>query len=317
MPWRRDFGMRGGAVARFARRGFGALGGALRSHSGGPGTPPGAGGFKPPAVPPSLAGVQRIVAVASGKGGVGKSTTAANLACACAATLGLRAGLLDADVHGPSVPTLMNLARAGTPMLDPSGRMLPLENYGVKCMSMGFLIPERSAAVWRGPMVMGALGKMIRDTAWAPLDILFVDMPPGTGDAHISIAQKLPLTGAVVVSTPQELALADARRGVDMYAKINAPVLGFVENMAWLKTPDGERVYVFGRGGVRRQAEASGVELLGEVPLDPSVVDASDRGAPVAVADPGGEVAGIYAEMARRIVEKTEPFGSREGEEGS
>lgn len=309
--------MRGGAVARFARRGFGALGGAPRSHSGGPGTPPGAGGFKPPAVPPSLAGVQRIVAVASGKGGVGKSTTAANLACACAATLGLRAGLLDADVHGPSVPTLMNLARAGTPMLDPSGRMLPLENYGVKCMSMGFLIPERSAAVWRGPMVMGALGKMIRDTAWAPLDILFVDMPPGTGDAHISVAQKLPLTGAVVVSTPQELALADARRGVDMYAKINAPVLGFVENMAWLKTPDGERVYVFGRGGVRRQAEASGVELLGEVPLDPSVVDASDRGAPVAVADPGGEVAGIYAEMARRIVEKTVPFGSREGEEGS
>ena len=221
------------------------------------------------------------------------------------------------DVHGPSVPTLMNLARAGTPMLDPSGRMLPLENYGVKCMSMGFLIPEQSAAVWRGPMVMGALGKMIRDTAWAPLDILFVDMPPGTGDAHISVAQKLPLTGAVVVSTPQELALADARRGVDMYAKINAPVLGFVENMAWLKTPDGERVYVFGRGGVRRQAEASGVELLGEVPLDPSVVDASDRGAPVAVADPGGEVAGIYAEMARRIVEKTEPFGSREGEDGS
>ena len=166
-------------------------------------------------------------------------------------------------------------------------------------------------------MVMGALGKMIRDTAWAPLDILFVDMPPGTGDAHISVAQKLPLTGAVVVQHP---AGARARRRQARrrhVAKINAPVLGFVENMAWLKTPDGERVYVFGRGGVRRQAEASGVELSGGGALDPSVVGASDRGAPVAVADRWGEVAGIYAEMARRIVEKTEPFGSREGEDGS
>ena len=333
MPWRRDFGMRGGAVARFARRGFGALGGAPRSHSGGPGTPPGAGGFKPPAVPPSLAGVQRIVAVASGKGGVGKSTTAANLACACAATLGLRAGLLDADVHGPSVPTLMNLARAGTPMLDPSGRMLPLENYGVKCMSMGFLIPERSAAVWRGPMVMGALGKMVRDTKWGALDVLFVDMPPGSGDAHISISQSLPLSGAVIVSTPQQLALADVARGVDAYEKVNAPILGFVENMAYMEvsrashgegggddtqTPAsaGEeekpgtrrRVYVFGEGGVRRMAEATGTELLGEVPLDPNVVTASDAGNPTAVSDPTSAAAVVYARMARRIMEKAVPF---------
>ena len=288
-----------GRLGVLARRGFAAMGG--------PGTPAPPGGFKQPPVPESLAGVSRVIAVASGKGGVGKSTTAVNLACATAA-MGLRVGLLDADVFGPSVPLLMNLADAGAPLLDSAGRMLPLENHGVRGMSLGFLIPPESAAVWRGPMVMGALGKMVRETAWAPIDILFVDMPPGTGDAQISISQRLPLTGAVIVSTPQEIALADARRGVDMYAKVNAPILGFVENMAYFVGPGGERTYVFGKRGVRRTAEESGVELLGEVPLEPALAEASDRGAPPAAAAPESDVGKLYAAMARRLIEQTKAF---------
>ena len=305
---------------------------ASRAGVAGPGTPAPPGGFKHPPLPASLAGTKRVVAVASGKGGVGKSTTAVNLACAAASALGLRVGLLDADVHGPSIPTLMNLRHSGSPALD-GDAMLPMENHGVKCMSVGLLIPDGGAAVWRGPMVMGALGKMVRDTKWGALDVLFVDMPPGSGDAHISISQSLPLSGAVIVSTPQQLALADVARGVDAYAKVNAPILGFVENMAYMEvsrashgegggndtqTPAsaGEeekpgtrrRVYVFGEGGVRRMAEATGTELLGEVPLDPNVVTASDAGNPVAVSDPTSAAARVYAQMARRIMQKALPF---------
>lgn len=309
-----------------ARRGF-----ASRAGVPGPGTPAPPGGFKHPPLPASLAGTKRVVAVASGKGGVGKSTTAVNLACAAASALGLRVGLLDADVHGPSVPTLMNLRHSGAPALD-GDAMLPMENHGVRCMSVGLLIPDGGAAVWRGPMVMGALGKMIRDTKWGALDVLFVDMPPGSGDAHISVSQQLPLSGAVIVSTPQKLALADVARGVDAYKKVNAPILGFVENMAYMEVvsrdgDDGggdstssragegnaekkkrEKVYVFGEGGVRRMAEATGTELLGEVPLDPNVVTASDAGNPTAVSDPTSAAAVVYARMARRIMEKAVPF---------
>ena len=273
---------------------------------------------RPPAdVPSPLSdantGVQRIIAVASGKGGVGKSTTAVNLACAAASSLGLRVGILDADVFGPSVPILMNLASSGTPAIDKENRMLPLENYGVKCMSMGFLIAEQSAAVWRGPMVMGALGKMIRETKWHPLDVLFVDMPPGTGDAQISISQRLPLTGAVIVSTPQEIALADARRGVNMYSKVNTPILGFVENMSYYAPPGSEddasaRAYIFGKGGVKHTAEAMGVELLAEVPLDQRIRERSDEGRPIAVSDPESAAGRLYAAVARRLIEKTTPF---------
>ncbi len=257
--------------------------------------------------------MQRIIAVASGKGGVGKSTTAVNLACAAASSLGLRVGILDADVFGPSVPILMNLASSGTPAIDKENRMLPLENYGVKCMSMGFLIAEQSAAVWRGPMVMGALGKMIRETKWHPLDVLFVDMPPGTGDAQISISQRLPLTGAVIVSTPQEIALADARRGVNMYSKVNTPILGFVENMSYYAPPGSEddasaRAYIFGKGGVKHTAEAMGVELLAEVPLDQRIRERSDEGRPIAVSDPESAAGRVYAAVARRLIEKTTPF---------
>ena len=307
------------ALARLAqRRGF-----ASRAGVPGPGTPAPPGGFKHPPMPASLAGTKRVVAVASGKGGVGKSTTAVNLACAAASALGLRVGLLDADVHGPSIPTLMNLRHSGSPALE-GDAMLPMENHGVRCMSVGLLIPDGGAAVWRGPMVMGALGKMIRDTKWGALDVLFVDMPPGSGDAHISISQSLPLSGAVIVSTPQQLALADVKRGVDAYAKVNAPILGFVENMAYMevlpaeevrtegeetrKEKEARRVYVFGEGGVRRMAETTGAELLGEVPLDPNVVTTSDEGNPVAVSDPTSTAARAYVKMARRIVEKAKPF---------
>ena len=301
------------ALARLAaRRGF-----ASRAGVPGPGTPAPPGGFKHPPMPASLAGTKRVVAVASGKGGVGKSTTAVNLACAAASALGLRVGLLDADVHGPSIPTLMNLRHSGSPALE-GDAMLPMENHGVRCMSVGLLIPDGGAAVWRGPMVMGALGKMIRDTKWGALDVLFVDMPPGSGDAHISISQSLPLSGAVIVSTPQQLALADVKRGVDAYAKVNAPILGFVENMAYMEVlpaeevrTEGEearRVYVFGEGGVRRMAETTGAELLGEVPLDPNVVTESDEGNPVAVSDPTSAAARAYVKMAKRIVEKAKPF---------
>jgi ATP-binding protein involved in chromosome partitioning len=307
------------ALARLAaRRGF-----ASRAGVPGPGTPAPPGGFKHPPLPASLAGTKRVVAVASGKGGVGKSTTAVNLACAAASALGLRVGLLDADVHGPSIPTLMNLRHSGSPALE-GDAMLPMENHGVRCMSVGLLIPDGGAAVWRGPMVMGALGKMIRDTKWGALDVLFVDMPPGSGDAHISISQSLPLSGAVIVSTPQQLALADVKRGVDAYAKVNAPILGFVENMAYMevlpaeevrtegeetrKEKEARRVYVFGEGGVRRMAETTGAELLGEVPLDPNVVTTSDEGNPVAVSDPTSAAARAYVKMAKRIVEKAKPF---------
>lgn len=221
-------------LALFApRRGYTA-----RPAVPGPGTPAPPGGFKHPPMPESLAGTQCVVAVASGKGGVGKSTTAVNLACAAASVLGLRVGLLDADVTGPSIPTLMNLKHSGPPMLTPDQQMIPLQNHGVKCMSMGFLIPIGGAAVWRGPMVMGAIGKMIRGTAWGELDVLFIDMPPGSGDAHISVSQQVPLSGAVVVSTPNDLALADVTRGVDAYAKVNAPIIGFVENMAYFEVPN-------------------------------------------------------------------------------
>lgn len=262
--------------------------------------------FTPPPLPPSLARVERIFAVASGKGGVGKSTTCVNIAVALA-RLGHRVGLLDADVFGPSVPTLMALE--GAPAIDERGRMLPLENHGVRCQSMGFLLAPGRAATWRGPMVSGALTKMIQDTAWGNIDVLMVDMPPGTGDAQISVSQKLPLTGAVVVSTPQELAVADARRGIDMYGKVDTEVVGVVENMAYYVEKDGERTYVFGKGGARATAEARGVEFLGEVPLDGAIRARSDEGAPIVVTDPDGEVAMIYRRMATRLIEKTKPFG--------
>ena len=268
----------------------------------GPGTPPSPGGFKQPPVPESLRGVQRIIAVASGKGGVGKSTTAVNLACATARALNLRVGLLDADVFGPSVPILMNLAEAGMPAIDERKRMLPLENYGVKCMSMGFLIPEERAAVWRGPMVMGALEQMMGDVDWGPQDVLIVDMPPGTGDAQLTMAQRVPLAGAVIVSTPQDLSLIDAKKGLNMFRKVDVPVLGIVENMSYFLCPScGERSDIFAHGGAAQAASQIGVDFLGEIPLEMSIREGGDNGTPIVVADPEGDYSKAYRAIAESV----------------
>jgi ATP-binding protein involved in chromosome partitioning len=238
----------------------------------------------------ALPGVLHAVAVASGKGGVGKSTTAVNVAAA-AASLGLRVGLLDADVYGPSLPLLLGLAPE-PPALDGEGKMVPPPAPAARVravMSMGLLLRSGAAAAWRGPMVMGAITKMLTGTAWPELDLLLVDMPPGTGDAHISLVQKLPLAGAIIVSTPQEVALADARRGADLFRAVHVPLLGFVQNMAYYEPPGGgERAYLFGRDGVARCAAALGTPLLAEVPLVQAVREASDAGTPLGVDAPGG-----------------------------
>ena len=210
--------------------------------------------------------MRAIVAVASGKGGVGKSTIAANLALALQAN-GLRVGVLDADIYGPSMPRMLGIS--GRPRSRDGKILLPMENYGIKCMSMGFLVPEDTPMIWRGPMVMSALQQMLRDVDWGELDIMIVDMPPGTGDAQLTMAQQVPLAGAVIVSTPQDIALLDARKGLNMFQKVDVPVLGIVENMSYFLCPHcGGRSEIFSHGGARREAERLGTEFLGEVPLD-------------------------------------------------
>ncbi|KAG6541379.1 hypothetical protein Mapa_017248 [Marchantia paleacea] len=263
----------------------------------------------------AVAGVESIIAVASGKGGVGKSTTAVNLAVALALECKLRVGLLDADVYGPSIPTLMKLQ--GRPQLDADSKMLPLENFGVRCMSMGFLMDKDAPAVWRGPMVMSALEKLMRGTAWGLIDVMVVDMPPGTGDAQISISQRLPLAGAVIVSTPQDLALVDARRGVTMFQKVDIPILGVIENMSFFKCPKcGERSDVFGHGGAHLTSQEMGMEFLGEVPLNMAIRETSDEGAPIVASSPSSEISGIYRAIARRIECKLGEWASSDGSVG-
>jgi ATP-binding protein involved in chromosome partitioning len=242
--------------------------------------------------------IRFIVAVASGKGGVGKSTTSANLALGLAAQ-GWRIGLLDADIYGPSAPRLFGLQ--GKPVVE-DGKMIPLEAYGIKVMSIGFLVDENVPLVWRGPMVGQALTQMLGDVAWGELDALVVDMPPGTGDAQLTMAQQVPLAGAVIVSTPQDLALIDARRAVTMFEKVEAPILGVIENMSYFLCPHcGGRTDIFSHGGARRDAEAMGVPFLGEVPLDASIREASDAGRPVVGADPQGQHAAIYLNLAAKV----------------
>lgn len=242
--------------------------------------------FEKPPLPPSLLNCKHIIAVASGKGGVGKSTTAVNLAIA-SAKCGLKVALLDADIFGPSIPLLMNLRNLQPKVVterDGSKRMLPLENFNVKCQSMGFLLPQDQAAVWRGPMVMGALSKLIQETKWGnDLDVLFIDMPPGTGDAHITVAQKVPISGVIVVSTPNELSLIDARRAVDMYAKVDAKILGVVENMSYFSADGGKtKHFPFGERGGSEFAKQLGVDVLAEVPILEGVSRGGDIGRPVA-----------------------------------
>ncbi len=247
-------------------------------------------------------GVKSIVAVASGKGGVGKSTVAVNLALAFAAN-GLKVGLLDADIYGPSMPRMMGIA--GKPSSRDGQRLEPMQNYGIKCMSMGFLVPEETPMIWRGPMVMSAIQQMLRDVEWGELDILVVDLPPGTGDAQLTMAQQVPLSGAVIVSTPQDIALLDARKGLNMFRKVDVPVLGIVENMSYFLCPHcGERSEIFSHGGARKEAEKLGTEFLGELPLDVAIRETSDGGKPIVVSQPDSPHAQVYKQIATRIWEK-------------
>ncbi len=247
-------------------------------------------------------GVAAIVAVASGKGGVGKSTTAANLALGLK-TLGLRVGVLDADIYGPSMPRMLGIS--GRPGTSDGRTLQPLENYGVVCMSMGFLVAEDTPMIWRGPMVMSAIQQMLRDVAWGELDVLVVDMPPGTGDAQLTLAQQVPLTGAVIVSTPQDIALLDARKGLNMFRKVDVPVFGIVENMSYFLCPHcGERSEIFSHGGARREAERLGTEFLGEIPLDIVIRETSDGGQPIVISHPESAHAKVYVQIAARVWEK-------------
>ncbi|MFD2236316.1 Mrp/NBP35 family ATP-binding protein [Aureimonas populi] len=266
-------------------------------------------GHAPGQAKPGIAGVTRIVAVASGKGGVGKSTTAVNLALGFQA-LGLKVGILDADIYGPSIPRLLNLK--GKPETVGGRSLLPMEAYGLKAMSMGFLVEEETPMIWRGPMVMSALTQMMREVEWAPLDLLVVDMPPGTGDAQLTMAQQVPLAGAVIVSTPQDLALIDARKGLAMFRKVDVPVLGIVENMSYFIAPDtGRRYDIFGHGGARAEATRLGVPFLGEVPLEMSIRETSDAGTPVVASQPDGPHAKIYREIAAKAWDEIEGRSAR------
>lgn len=260
-------------------------------------SPPAAG--SPMARQADIPGVAAVIAVASGKGGVGKSTTALNLALGLR-TFGLRVGLLDADIYGPSIPRLTGIREK--PQLNDDRKMVPIGRFGLEIMSVGFLVEEESAMIWRGPMVTSAIRQMLRDVAWGELDVLVVDMPPGTGDAQLTLAQNVPLKGAVIISTPQDLSLIDARRGLAMFRKVNVPVLGIVENMSFFECPHcGTRSDIFGHGGARHEAERLGVPFLGEIPLHMSIRETSDSGHPVVESEPDGPHAAVYRAIAGRI----------------
>lgn len=243
---------------------------------------------------------RNVIAVASGKGGVGKSTTAINLALGLL-QLGQKVGILDADIYGPSLPRLMGLKDRPTAE---NNKLIPLEAWGLKAMSIGFLVDEDAPTIWRGPMVMSALEQMLRDVAWGDLDVLIIDMPPGTGDAQLTLSQRAQLAGAVIVSTPQDLALIDARKGLNMFRKVNVPVLGIVENMSHFLCPHcGERSEIFGHGGARREAEKLGVPLLAEIPLEMEIRRTADAGTPVVASQPDGPHAAIYQQLAAAVME--------------
>ena len=267
-----------------------------------------------PAAParPEVPGIASIIAVASGKGGVGKSTTAINLACGLRA-LGLRTGILDADIYGPSLPRMAGLS--GKPTTADGRKMQPLEVAGVKVMSIGFLVDEETPMIWRGPMVQSALTQMLGDVDWGELDVLVVDMPPGTGDAQLTMAQKVPLAGAVIVSTPQDIALLDARKAINMFRRVDVPILGIVENMSYFACPKcGERTEIFAHGGAKACADRYNVDFLAEIPLDIAIRETSDAGRPIVVSRPDTAQARAYLDLARTVRDKlsgpaaTRPF---------
>ena len=269
-------------------------------HGGAPGGP----------TPALLPGVASIVAVASGKGGVGKSTTAVNLALGLAAS-GHKTGLLDADIYGPSMPRMMGIT--GQPSSSDGTTLDAMENYGVKVMSMGFLVEEDTPMIWRGPMVQSALEQMMRDVSWGELDVMVVDMPPGTGDIQLTLAQKVPLTGAVIISTPQDIALMDARKGLNMFRKVGVPVFGLIENMSYFTCPKcGERSEIFSHGGAKIEADRLGIDFLGEIPLDIIIRETSDGGRPIVVSEPESEHALTYRAIADKVWEKIEHSPSDE-----
>ena len=249
-----------------------------------------------------LPGVKSVIAIASGKGGVGKSTTAVNIATAMAAQ-NVRVGLLDCDIYGPSIPRMLNLS--GQPEMVGERSLRPMANYGIKCMSIGFLVAEDTAMIWRGPMVMQALEQMMRDVEWGELDVLLCDLPPGTGDAQLTMAQRVPLTGAVIVSTPQDIALLDVSRGINMFQQVNVPIFGVVENMSYYVCPEcGHRAELFHHGGARETARRLGVDFLGEIPLDISIRTTSDAGRPIVVTQPESPHANSYRQIAAGLIDK-------------
>ncbi|MFO0809670.1 MAG: Mrp/NBP35 family ATP-binding protein [Gemmataceae bacterium] len=244
-----------------------------------------------------LPGVKQVIAVASGKGGVGKSTVAANLALALAKS-GKRVGLMDADIYGPSVPIMMGLG-----VVDQATTPLPLEKYGLKLMSMGFIVPPEQAVIWRGPMVHKAVTDFLTRVNWGELDALVIDLPPGTGDAQLTLTQTAPLTGAVIVTTPQDVALIDARKGLEMFRQVRVPVLGIVENMSYFEPTPGQRHHIFGQGGGKKMAADAGVEFLGELPIDPRVAECGDAGEPIVSRYPDSAVAKAYEKLAETVSE--------------
>ena len=271
------------------------------------GPPP---GRQPAEVKPALPGIRSVIAVASGKGGVGKSTTAVNLALGLV-RLGQRVGLLDADIYGPSQPRMLGIA--GKPSSPDGKKLQPMANYGVRVMSMGFLVDEDAPMIWRGPMVQSAIQQMLSDVEWGELDVLVVDLPPGTGDAQLTMAQRVPLAGAVIVSTPQDIALLDARKALNMFRKVDVPVLGIVENMSYFLCPHcGGRSEIFSHGGARATAAKFGVDFLGEIPLDLAIREQTDAGRPPVVAEPAGAQALAYLQIAQLVLAKLDQAAAAE-----